>query len=942
MKLNFTKIISIAVVLSIVFSAITPVAADEMDSNPTKTEQAAAATDDMKALYALGVLNEAMLADADANVTRGDFAEITVKFSAKAVVDNPPYYKDIEGEKAAYAATSVLYGLMDDGVSGNFRSAKTISGADVAKAAVVSLGYTEMAKYFGNYQEVANKIGVCKNISSNDKITFKLLADVLMDVLKTNYAYSYINNGAVEINETDEPYIEAVLDARILRGKVTATRLTSVNGSEGVGDGHIELGGEDFLTEVNMDKYIGSTVNCIVKNSGDLHTVVYVYQKKSGKEDITISAEDISGFSNNKYTYYQDDRTRTVGIGSDRLVLYNEQHIENYTRDMFIPERGYVRLVDGDGDGVHEIVFIYSYRVMTAATPDFNNRIIADKFGEDLLTWTSDAIINVVKENKTIDISAIKKGDVLMVYQSVDGKNLKIEVSSKTIKGTLNTFSSSDKKITIDGEKYAIEPDYFSAHTDKFKYTDGSKVVNNNLFIGKQVIAYIAANGKAAFLEYGASGYELGYLINVGTSSDDLFEKILTFKIYTTGSKIQYFKAAGEKIVVDNKKINSDKAYDMLCKGTGEILSQLIQYRLDENGCITNIDTPYNNQPLSSDSTPLLERHSGEEETDSSFRITYSSYLGTNQNTLLCKNASAITFGYNINATLKKNAYAFIVPENPKSKGEENFAVYSSPQDYFKSDSFYKIETYQFDDQAFNADAILTIDDSGAGEGMPIKQQNVRAITDMCTVSRDGDIIVELNVQGNALSANTIYATDEKFWKEVPVTDPEDSNKYELEVGDIIWYDLNTQNEITNVYLVYDASEPDPDKAFKASSRADMRRRHGNIYDYPRMILYDVYEVKGSTAKVTTENLHTYTGDPTLINFEYENLDIFGDKVVHIDLTGRDVVVTASNSNWVGAASVNDIKDYVSYGRNSSRIIGVTKWGYSEVLIIINDTRDVE
>lgn len=68
----------------------------------------------------------------------------------------------------------------------------------------------------------------------------------------------------------------------------------------------------------------------------------------------------------------------------------------------------------------------------------------------------------------------------------------------------------------------------------------------------------------------------------------------------------------------------------MLSKGTGEVMSQLVRYSLDADGNVTEIDTPYNNEPLSSNSTPLLERHSGSEETDGGFRLTYSSYLGTN------------------------------------------------------------------------------------------------------------------------------------------------------------------------------------------------------------------------------------------------------------------------------------------------------------------------
>ena len=548
--------------------------------------------------------------------------------------------------------------------------------------------------------------------------------------------------------------------------------------------------------------------------------------------------------------------------------------------------------------------------------------------------------MDITRDGKSTDISSIKAGDVLTVYRSADGKTLKIDAYSKNVKGEVASFDVNKKEITIGEQTYKIDVDYFAAHTDKYRYTEGGTSYDNNVYIGKRVVAYPTADGKIAYMEYTSSSLETGYLIDAKIFTQSMLNPTLGFKIFTTNGKIENFSAAGDKIVIDNERVSRERAIEMLSKGTGEVMSQLVRYSLDADGNVTEIDTPYNNEPLSSNSTPLLERRSGTEETDGGFRITYSSYLGTNSETQLFKDSSVATFGRQIKVTLSVNCAAFTVPSNPKEADEGYFAYYTRPKDYYKSDSYYKVESYQFDDSSFSADVVLTIDESGA-QSSSIQQQNVRVITKMTTVAGDRGDVKKLEVTGNNYTSGTIYATEDKFWKNVKPSDPDDKNTYELGEGDIIWYDLNNKNEITNIYIVYDASESDPDKAFKASSRADMRRQHGDIYTYPRMILHDVYEIKGKTAKVTTENLHTYTGDASILQYDLEDLSIYGDTIIHIDKTGPRIKVTSSG-NYQGSTSIDDIKDYVTYGNHCSRIIGVTKWGFAECLFLIDDVGDVE
>lgn len=901
----------------------------------------AATTDDMLALASLGVFDDNALADSSANVTRGAFAKIAVKFANAPETSSVPSYKDIDGDAALYAASAVKVGIMDDGITGNFRAEKEITGHDVVKAAVVSLGYTDIAKYFGDYDMAARKLGVLKGISLNSPVTYGELAEYLAEILRTEKTYTVINKGNIDIKKTGVSYIEDVFDCRILSAKVTANAQTSLDGSAGMGEGFVKLGAEKFNTDTDLGAYIGCTAEFIVKDADHRHTVIHIFTDSiDGKESLTLSADDIDSYTGNTYTYYVKNTKKKATLSAKRTVVHNGQVTNNYNASTLVPSNGYVTLVDGNGDGTYDIAFVYSYKIVVTAKPDLSNKMLADKFGDGTVTWDDDTIMDITRDGKATDISSIKAGDVLTVYRSADGKTLKIDAYSKNVKGEVVSFDVNKKEITIGEQTYKIDVDYFAAHTDKYRYTEGGTSYDNNVYIGKRVVAYPTADGKIAYMEYTSSSLETGYLIDAKIFTQSMLNPTLGFKIFTTNGKIENFSAAGDKIVIDNERVSRERAMEMLSKGTGEVMSQLVRYSLDADGNVTEIDTPYNNEPLSSNSTPLLERHSGSEETDGGFRITYSSYLGTNSETQLFKDSSVATFGRQIKVTLSANCAAFTVPSNPKEADEGYFAYYTRPKDYYKSDSYYKVESYQFDDTSFSADVVLTIDESGA-QSSSIQQQNVRVITKMTTVAGDRGDVKKLEVTGNNYTSGTIYATEDKFWKKVRPSDPDDKNTYELGEGDIIWYDLNNKNEITNIYIVYDASESDPDKAFKASSRADMRRQHGDIYTYPRMILHDVYEIKGKTAKVTTENLHTYTGDASILQYDLEDLSIYGDTIIHIDKTGPKIKITSSG-NYQGSTNIDDIKDYVTYGNHCSRIIGVTKWGFAECLFLIDDIGDIE
>lgn len=931
------KILVLLLCICMTLSAVPVFAEEAADTAATaETTEAAATTEaeevvisdptsNMKALIALGVFDEAVLEKADAEVNRMEFAKIAVKFAAIDVITTDGAYLDLTGEDANFAKTAVTLELMDDGVSGKFGFDKSITGADVIKTLVKSFGYAEVAKHLGGYLKASRMLGIATDVNPNAPITYKKLAEVFMKTARKKAVTAYVAGADVNTIEKEQTYLEEKFGASIMTGRMTANSKTSLYSTTGVAKGLVKVGSVIYKTTLDIDAHLGSKIKYITIGEDDVKEIIYVYEDYLKDNDLVLKAEDIYDFSNGTYTYFEGEDKETARVSGDRVVIYNGESLANYTKDIFKPVKGNVRLVSSDGDGEYDVVFINEYRTMVVSGHDTKFMKIYDKNGEETLNYEKAENITVIRSGNKVSIADIKLNNVISVYKSNSGKTLTVNVVQNTVKGTIDGAQPDEKTVTIAGKDYKIETSYFN------KYTENSA----NLLLNKRVEAWVNAEGLLTYLEYTANSTEVGYLITAAQKSN--MDKTLQFKIFTANNEFEIFDAASEKIIVDNVMKNADDTITALEKGTGDIYTQVILYTLNDEGKIASIDTAYNNQPLEVDDTPLLKRKPTKAETEDSFRVTYSSYLGTDKSALWCKEANN-TLGRNpVHVAAKSGAWTIVAPPNDAAKdADEMFFKMTDFNTYFVGDQSYKVEAYAISGAGIASDIILVFDESAGSVGNVIQQNNVRMITDIKkSINEDGEAVVTMQVAGNNYSSKKIYATKEEHWKYVPADNqsmfPE---KYELGKGDIIFYDINAKNEITTIYLIWDASEPVPEKAFVAASRPDMIRLKSDILGYPGMRYLDVYEIDGEWAKCTTTDLTNYTGDGSDLVFWLERIGGYTGSAFKIDKRGSKIVTTTTENGGSGDMW-KDIKDFKTAGKERSRIIPVQKWGYHECLFII-------
>ena len=79
------------------------------------------------------------------------------------------------------------------------------------------------------------------------------------------------------------------------------------------------------------------------------------------------------------------------------------------------------------------------------------------------------------------------------------------------------------------------------------------------------------------------------------------------------------------------------------------------------------------------------------------------------------------------------------------------------------------------------------------------------------------------------------------------------------------------------------------------------------------------------------KDLHSEAFSPEDGRPEYMNYG--AERIVTIDT--KTLKAQSSNSK-VYNTSINDVKDYKNYGRDCSKVLTVTKWGYLECLFVFN------
>jgi len=785
------KLLSFILAFTMLFTSVAASAALSTEAIPEFLDKA-------------GIVTQGSVGAPDKIITRGEFVQMISKLiPIDGSIDNlsdVQIFKDIPKDSPIFGATTLLYHMyfiVGDG-SGYFEPDAYITAEQACKILVNLMGDQYFAKHYGGYIPAAAAKGILKGVSleANSTLTvsaaMKLIYNTMIaDISNSNLYDGNVSNGVSE----SEMFMSTRLGIYMVNGTVTDDGVTGLTGASEIKENQIKIDDKVFVNDTGLTDVLGYAVEGFYKydEEEDQNILIYAFINEKKVNVLEINDIDLIKYDDKTRTYeyytdkdqYEDEEAE---LNKNFKIIYNgraysvgmeEDSFTKTVSQMLMPEYGWVRLIDTDGDNKYNLVVVKDYQMVVVAGIDVENYII---FGNPKYTDVEvdlfDARNEFVIKNSlgsTFAIDSIASGSVLSIAKSADGKYAEVLYSNLVVKGTLGS---------VDGRYYCIdETDYiatkdFMNHVAKLE-EKGEKSIT----AGTYGNFYVTFDNKIAyFKDASEAAIKVGYLGNLGT--DGSMDISLKIKIVTTASSLNLYETA-ERVTVDGKVFKDLEALeDYLAPFKGK----LIRYKLNSDEKINFIDTPY----VEGEINPNYAT-----ESDDSLHI----LKGGNHETAFYM-SSTQSFGGNF--IVDTNTTAFIYNTNAKKPLEE-IVVTDINNASIKTRKAYTITAYATEVGTLIAEYVVydlakmgtTVDTYNPTTGVVLK------ITD--TIDEEGEPIKKLLMTTDATTYYDYYAYPETLVCTCGAGDCA-TNPVVVSAGDIVNYGIDG-TLINDLRVCYDYSK---------------------------------------------------------------------------------------------------------------------------------------
>ncbi len=643
------------------------------------------------------------------------------------------------------------------GAGGLFRPDDPITAQELIVMLDRILGYSETAEYYGGYPagytRVANDLKLLNHAEiadMNTALSYEQLAEIFYNALD---AEVMIQDGNGKFVKGDRNLLNYYHDIYDDKGIVTANYRTNLGNAGDVDSSFVRIQDRAFAVgNTDAAQHIGEYVSYYYRADDKNGTDELLYIETDDKTSVlTIDCEDVSEQTQiDKIIYTTDaNREKTLTLPKDLTVVYNNKLCNNLTRADFKPESGSLRLVDNDGDGKYNILFINSYKTVIVKKVFSDGDKIQDYIEGDTIELSKYGILALTDASgNAMEASDITKWNVLSIAESKDGDIAEVIVSNDKAVGRVEKMS--DESVTIAEKEYKL--------SDYFKNRQNNPLLT--LQAGKMISAYIDFRGRVAgcdnTLVYGRTGLlvsayeETEFSDEYGMKLIDREQEALKLKLAKNVSidgKGYTGQALGEKL----QQIRSNTWYGVVP----------VLYELNDKGEVTKLETPSGTRitTLSNDENYY---YSAESHT----------FLKEKRNGIFCS-GSATFFCY--------------IPENYTSLNDYTVCTLQDMNDIDQKTSIFSIDNSRI------ADFVLI--PSSAGQEATVGDSEPLAVV--------ADKYKSVDADGSIIDMITVY----KSGKKVEVPSKTEDGFADLEKGDIIFYSPDVKGVVDKIAEVYKAGE---------------------------------------------------------------------------------------------------------------------------------------
>lgn len=718
-----------AVVLCFMIFAC-PVLADETGAVQPSESLADTYDENIETLAALGILDwDIDTFCSNGEVSRGDFARLVTN-----IVSNGHYSPDIsvgvfadvgydtELGKVLYTAKS--YGIVSGDGSANFYPDRGITYEEAYKILACSMGYDESAKAMGGYPTgyvmSCQRAGLkyTSGASLSDKISPEEAAKLIVAAFDCNVMKVKLTDNKAEYEiDYDEDWLYSTKKVLSNEGIVTANSITKLTSYGDIDKGFVSIDKVRYKCDNSFDNFLGYNVKYYyTEENGSCDKVLHMTKKYN--EELVIDANDIADgtLSDRKLEYYTDgDKTKKVKIPIGASVIKNGRAAISYNDDVFDIDYGFIKLVDNDGDGEYEVVFLNEYKNIIVGAVNTVDKTAADKYSGtilDFMPYDNEKVIIIYDESgKETEFKNIAENDVLSYALSDDGKILTVYISKSTLEGKIvSSTQIRDKK-------------YFGIGSVEAAIAADAAFDTSSIGLNSVGTAYLNAFGEITDFVAGSRADNLMFAIEVYIDSEKS-QHTLEIKAIDTYGEIKTYSAL-KSVLLNGKRYKNIIEDDKIPKAVENGGLMLIE--LNDSGFIKRIDTP--------DSEGSMLHSFG-----ASGEL---SYWSANK-----------TFGGKWFADA--NAVVFVTPKDTVSADDDFYRV--STMNEFQSDVKYTIAGYTVGDDSYYAKAIvLKTDDKVIVTGK--EAFVVKSVTK--TVNAKDDIVNMIEVGGYSTGERKYPTKDE-------------------------------------------------------------------------------------------------------------------------------------------------------------------------------------
>ena len=924
-----------------------------------------------KKLNAFGILKDYTEDDLVKNksVTRGEFALIaaTMMGYEDDMVDivQAPFEDVSTSDKYAKALAYLKSQEIIAGSDNNsFAPEREISYAEASKMLVDILGYSLDAAGKGGYPQgyitSAQQIGLYMNVSNTDAITLCDAVNLVWSATGIGILSvgSMSNGDFTLVADKDETFLTEYMGIYKAKGTVEANQYTALIGAQPAGDCRVRISGTAFEDpDCIAQDYIGYNVDFYYHETEYSDYEIVWMQPCSNVEVIVVKEKDVlitdPQFSASKFVYEENNRVKRVDLAQDANVIYNNENRPGYgaeLQDLFEIETGDITLISNSGKGVYDTVIIRDYTTYVVDNVDTINNAVIDKTGKYIeleVNGEPDDVIWEFDDGERTGLADVSEYDILSVISS--GNYMKVFVSSSVVRGTPEnivrdeeTRNSVTKQylqtVTIDGVVYNVSRGY-----DEDSKIDTQPYISDK----KEGIFSLDYFGNIVALEYEKSDeWTYGILTEI---KDDEDEDTVYIRIYNSNGirKKYYF---GNKVIIDGTAYNTKKSgykdriitalqqgdtYQCVASETNEHqfatmanvpeghVYQLIRYKSDDE-TILEIDTTYEGSMEENESLRILNF------TDASGN--YMIDTKTNRGVYEPYNAGYNRWGMMYGAN--GSTIIYDIP-NPDDIGNSDaFRVRRVNGLVENSKSYFIPYGVSYNDIAAIPVAIRI--GYNYGNGMSDGAE-------FCMVS---DKKYCLNEDDEAVTVVKLFQYGVE--KELETDGIVDLS--EIKQGDIIRYGQNPEGKINQIQHIYSAKDRalvtklseipwERDTSYQVESFLDEMGEFGYIYESDasrtgaalRVIIAKCYTKFGGSSRFALSSVYDSATSSRNSYFKVvrpSTIRESDDIVENYNLTNFRIVVYNEADKTVKLGTIDDIRDYKSYGSKCSTIFLQT--GYAE------------